>query len=56
LLAVTVLDAGGTTTSLGLILEFRVFIWRGFCSFAGVWADRLPRRNVMIGAGLLDLR
>ena len=51
-LAVTVLDAGGTATSLGLILGARVLSGVVFAPFAGVWADRLPRRNVMIGADL----
>ena len=51
-LAVTILDAGGTATSLGLILGARVLSGVVFAPFAGVWADRLPRRNVMIGADL----
>ena len=51
-LAVAVLDAGGTATSLGLILGARVLSGVVFAPFAGVWADRLPRRNVMIGADL----
>ena len=51
-LAVAVLDAGGTATSLGLILGARVLSGVIFAPFAGVWADRLPRKNVMIGADL----
>ena len=51
-LAVAVLDAGGTATSLGLILGARVLSGVVFAPFAGVWADRLPRKNVMIGADL----
>ena len=51
-LAVAVLDAGGTATSLGLILGARILSGVVFAPFAGVWADRLPRRNVMIGADL----
>jgi MFS family permease len=51
-LAVTVLDAGGTATSLGLILGARILSGVVFAPFAGVWADRLPRRNVMIGSDL----
>ena len=51
-LAVTVLDAGGTATSLGLILGARILSGVVFAPFAGVWADRLPRKNVMIGADL----
>ena len=51
-LAVTVLDAGGTATSLGLILGARVLSGVIFAPFAGVWSDRLPRRQVMIVADL----
>lgn len=49
-LAVTVLDAGGTTTTLGLILASRVFSSVILAPIGGVWADRLPRKLVMIGA------
>ena len=51
-LAVTVLDAGGTATSLGLILAARVLAAVVFAPFAGVWSDRLPRKQVMIFADL----
>jgi len=51
-LAVTVLDAGGTATSLGLILGARVLSGVIFAPFAGVWSDRLPRKQVMIVADL----
>jgi len=51
-LAVTVLDAGGTATSLGLILGARVLSAVLFAPFAGVWSDRLPRKQVMITADL----
>ena len=51
-LAVTVLDAGGTATSLGLILGARVLAAVVFSPFAGVWSDRLPRKQVMIVADL----
>ena len=51
-LAVTVLDAGGTATSLGLILGARVLSGVLFAPFAGVWSDRLPRKQVMIIADL----
>ena len=51
-LAVTVLDAGGSATTLGLILGARVLSGVVFAPFAGVWADRLPRRKVMITADL----
>lgn len=51
-LAVTVLDTGGTTTTLGLILASRVLSSVLFAPVGGVWADRLPRKFVMIGADL----
>lgn len=51
-LAVTVLDAGGTTTTLGLILASRVLSSVILAPVGGVWADRLPRKFVMIGADL----
>ncbi|MDP1712955.1 MAG: MFS transporter [Candidatus Nanopelagicaceae bacterium] len=51
-LAVTVLDAGGTTTTLGLILASRVLSSVILAPIGGVWADRLPRKFVMIGADL----
>jgi MFS family permease len=51
-LVVTVLDAGGTATTLGLILGARILSAVVFAPFAGVWADRLPRKTVMIGADL----
>ena len=49
-LAVTVLDAGGTATTLGLILGSRVLSAVLLGLVGGVWADRLPRKYVMIGA------
>lgn len=51
-LVVTVLDAGGTATTLGLILGARILSSVVFAPVAGVWADRLPRKTVMIGADL----
>ncbi len=51
-LAVTVLDAGGTTTTLGLILASRVLSSVVLAPVGGVWADRLPRKFVMIGADI----
>jgi MFS family permease len=51
-LAVTVLDAGGTTTTLGLILASRVLSSVVLAPVGGVWADRLPRKVVMIGADI----
>ena len=49
-LAVTVLDAGGNATTLGLILASRVLSSVLLALIGGVWADRLPRKYVMIGA------
>ena len=49
-LVVTVLDAGGTATTLGLILGARILSAVVFAPFAGVWADRLPRKTVLIVA------
>ena len=51
-LAVTVLDAGGSATTLGLILGARILSGVVFAPFAGVWSDRLPRKQVMIVADL----
>ena len=51
-LAVTVLDAGGTTTTLGLILASRVLSSVVLAPVGGVWADRLPRKVIMIGADI----
>ena len=49
-LAVTILDTGGDATSLGLILAARVLSGVLLAPVGGVWADRLPRKYVMIGA------
>ena len=49
-LAVTVLDNNGTATSLGLILAARALAGTLFMLIGGVWADRLPRKWVMVGA------
>ena len=49
-LAVTVLDKGGNASALGLILAARVAAGTIFMLIGGVWADRLPRKWVMIGA------
>jgi DHA3 family tetracycline resistance protein-like MFS transporter len=47
---VAVLDAGGTAAQLGLILGARWLAIVLFALVGGVWADRLPRRAVMVGA------
>ena len=49
-LAVTVLDAGGTITTLGLILGARVLSGVLFSPVGGVVVDRLPRKTVLIAA------
>jgi MFS family permease len=51
-LAVTVLNAGGNATTLGLILASRVLSSVLLALVGGVWADRLPRKFVMIGADI----
>ena len=50
-LAVTIIDQGGATT-LGLILGSRILASVIGAPFAGVWTDRLPRKQVMIAADL----
>jgi MFS family permease len=49
-LAVTVLDAGGTVTTLGLILAARVLSGVLFSPVGGVVVDRFPRKTVLIAA------
>jgi MFS family permease len=49
-LAVTVLDAGGSATTLGIILAVRVLSGVVLAPVGGVWADRLPRRTILIAA------
>jgi MFS family permease len=49
-LAVTVLDAGGTVTTLGLILGARVLSGVLFSPLGGVVVDRFPRKKVLIAA------
>ncbi len=49
-LAVTVLDAGGSATTLGIIFAARVLSGVLFAPIGGVWVDRLPRRTILIVA------
>jgi MFS family permease len=49
-LAVTVLDAGGSITTLGLIMGARVLSGVLFSPIGGVVADRFPRKTVLIAA------
>ena len=49
-LAISVLDAGGSATVLGLILGVRIVAGVLLAPVGGVWADRLPRKTVLIVA------
>jgi len=49
-LAVTILDAGGRATALGLIMGARVLAGVLLAPVGGVWADRLSRRSVLIAS------
>jgi MFS family permease len=51
-LAVTIIDQGGSATALGLILGSRILASVIGAPFAGVWTDRLPRKQVMIASDL----
>ena len=48
--AVTILDAGGSATALGLIMGARVLSGVLLAPVGGVWADRLSRRSVLIAS------
>jgi MFS family permease len=52
---VQVLDHGGTVGDLGLVLAARTAALVLFALLGGVWADRLPRVRVLIGADALRL-
>ena len=52
-LAFAVLHIGGGATGLGIVLASFTVGRAGFIVIGGVWADRLPRRAVMIGADLV---
>jgi DHA3 family tetracycline resistance protein-like MFS transporter len=52
---VQVLDHGGTIGDLGLVLAARTAALVLFALLGGVWADRLPRVRVLIGADALRL-
>jgi MFS family permease len=49
-LVVTILDAGGSATTLGLILAARVLSGVLMAPIGGVWVDRIPRKTVLIVA------
>lgn len=52
---VAVLDNGGGAGEIGLVLGARWLAIVLFALVGGVWADRLPRRAVMIGADVFRL-
>jgi DHA3 family tetracycline resistance protein-like MFS transporter len=52
---VQVLDHGGSVGDLGLVLASRTAALVLFALLGGVWADRLPRVRVLIGADALRL-
>ena len=54
-LAFAVLRIGGGSSGLGIVLASWTIGRAGFTVAGGVWADRLPRRTVMIGADLVRL-
>lgn len=53
--AVLVLDGGGSAGDLGLVLAARFAALVLFALLGGVWADRLPRVRVLIGADAVRL-
>jgi MFS family permease len=53
-LAFAVLDLTGSKTDLGLILAARQIPLIVFLLVGGIWADRLPRNRVMVGADLVS--
>jgi MFS family permease len=54
-LAFAVLAVGGSAAALGEVLTAGAVIRLGFFLLGGVWADRLPRKQVMIAADLIRL-
>jgi MFS family permease len=53
-LAFAVLDLTGSKTDLGLILACREIPLIVFLLAGGIWADRLPRNRVMVGANVFS--
>lgn len=51
--AFAVLDLTGSPTDLGLVLTAAYLPMAAFLLVGGVWADRVPRRAVMLGADLV---
>jgi MFS family permease len=54
-LAFAVLSVGGTATSLGLVLLAGIVAGLASSLVAGVWADRLTRRDLMLAADLIRM-
>jgi len=54
-LAFAVFDLGGSAAALGLVLAARALPLVGLVLAGGVWADRLPRKRLMIGSDLARL-
>src|SRR5918911_967408 len=52
-LAFAVLELTGSPTDLGFVFAARMFPWVAALLVGGVFADRLSRRGVMVGADLL---
>ena len=53
-LAFAVLDLTGSKTDLGLVLAAREIPLIVFLLVGGIWADRLPRNRVMVGANVVS--
>jgi MFS family permease len=51
-LAFAVLDLGGTPTDLGIVLTAGILPQTVFVLIGGVWADRLPRRTILLAADI----
>ena len=47
-LAFAVLELGGSPTDLGIVLTAGILPQALFVLIGGVWADRLPRRTIML--------
>lgn len=54
-MAFAVLRSGGSATSLGIVLLVGTVAGLASYQVAGVWADRLSRRNLMLAADLVRL-
>jgi MFS family permease len=54
-LAFAVLELAGSATDIGIVLAARTIPFVALLLVGGVWADRLPRRAVMVTADLVRL-